>query len=212
MFIKIVSFYFLVVLQAMAVEKIEVQALFSGKAVVLIDGNRRTLSVGSVSPEGVKMISADSKSTVLNVNGHNKRYLLGSAISFNFTKRKTVKEQIIANKYGMFETYGSINGQTVKFLIDTGATSVAMSSVKAKQLGIPYRVEGKPARSSTASGVANGWSIMLKSVTVGKIKKKRVRAMVIDGSYPREILLGMTFLNGLNVEKKGNKMILEQIK
>ncbi len=212
MFLRILLINLLNISLAMAVEKIEVQALFSGKVVVLIDGKRRILSVEKISPEGVKMISADSKSAILEVNGHKKRYTLGNSISMSFAKRKIIKEQIMANKYGMFLTYGSINGRSVKFLVDTGATSVAMSSVEAKKLGIPYRIDGVPAKSSTASGVANGWRVMLKSVSVGKIKKKRVRAMVIDGSHPREILLGMTFLNGLKVEKTGNKMILKQKK
>jgi len=212
MILRILFINLLIIPLGMAVERIEVQALFSGKAVVLIDGKRRILSIEKPSPEGVKMISADSKSTVLEVNGRQKRYTLGNSISMSFAKRKTVKEQIIADNAGMFMTYGSINGQSVKFLVDTGATNVAMSSVNAKKLGIPYRIEGVPARSSTASGVANGWRVMLKSVTIGKIKKKKVRAMVIDGSHPEEILLGMTFLDGLKVEKTGNKMILEQKK
>jgi aspartyl protease family protein len=212
MIYKILFIYFLVIPFAMAVEKIEVQALFSGKAVVMVDGKRHTLSVDKPSPEGVKMISADSKSAVLEVNGQQKRYMLGNTISMSFAKRKTVKEQIIANKYGMFMTYGSINGRSVEFLVDTGATTVAMSAVDAKKLGIPYRIEGKPTRTSTASGVAKGWQVMLKSVTVGKIKKKKIRAIVIDGSHPREVLLGMTFLDGLKVEKNGKKMILEQKK
>jgi len=212
MIIKILLINLLIVPFAMAVENIEVQALFSGKVVVLVDGKQHILSIKESSPEGVKMISADSKSAVLEVNGNEKRYILGNTISTNFVKRKTVKEQIIANKYGMFRTYGSINGQSVEFLVDTGATSVAMSSVEAKKLGIPYRLEGLSARTSTASGVAKGWKVMLKSVSVGKIKKKKVMAMVIDGNHPREVLLGMTFLDGLEVEKTGNKMILEQKK
>ena len=137
-------------------------------------------------------------------------YSLGSSINMNYTKSESVKEQIMANNRGMFLTYGSINGQTVKFLVDTGATSVAMSSVEAKRLGIAYRLYGELSRVNTASGVAKAWAVKLKSVKVGKIKQKNVRAMVIDGSHPTEVLLGMSFMDRLKVNKEGNKLVLEQ--
>lgn len=195
-----------------AVESIEVQGLFSGKAVVSIDGQRRILSKDKPSPEGVKMISADSKSAVLEVDGNQKRYFLGNKISMAYKKPESVKEQIIADNYGMFKTHGYINKHPVKFLVDTGATSVAMSASKAKELGIPYRLDGVVTKTSTASGVANAWRINLKTISVGKLKQKNVEALVIDGNHPREILLGMTFLERLKVSKEGVMMILEQKK
>ena len=210
--VRILCLNFCLTSFSFAVEQIEVQGLFSGKAVVLIDGRRHILSIGQSSPEGVKVISANSKSAVLEVDGTQKTYRLGNTIHTNFEKPEFIREQIFATRNGMYRTQGIINGQQVRFLVDTGATLVAMSSTKAKQLGIRYRLDGTPGRSSTASGIANGWMIKLKSVKVGSIKQTNVAAMVIDGDYPRDILLGMSFLENLKVTKEDGKLVLEEKK
>ncbi len=189
---------------------IEVHALFSGKAVMLINGQRHILSVGQTSPEGVKMISANSRGAVLEINGQAKSYLLGNRVSTTFAKKEKTRVQIVANDRGMFLSHGSINGQSVKFLVDTGATTVAISARQAKKLGILYRINGVETRASTASGLAKVWAINLKSVSLGTIKQKNIKAMVVEGDYPRHALLGMSFLDRLHVKKQANKMTLEQ--
>lgn len=194
----------------LAVEKIEIQGLFSGKAVVLIDGKRHILAVGQTSPEGIKLVSASSRGAVLEVNGRQKRYQLGNTVSTRFEKRQAKKETIYQNSGGMYLTYGSINGRSVRFLVDTGATAVAMNTEQAKQLGIRYDRIGKPAGISTASGFENGWRVRLKTVTVGNITEKNIEALIIDGNHPGPILLGMSFLGRLNVEHQGNAMTLRQ--
>lgn len=192
-----------------AIDKIEVQGLFSGKAVLLIDDKRHIVAEGEASPEGVRVISADSKSAVLEVDGVQKSYALGNSISTSYARAESVKEQIIADGAGMYFVHGSINGHSVKFLVDTGATTIAMSAIDAKRLGIPYRIIGRPSRASTASGIAETYEIQLKTVKVGRLVQRNVDAVVINGNHPREVLLGMTFLDRLKVEKEGNKMILE---
>ena len=195
-----------------AVEKIEVQGLFANKAVLMIDGNRHILAVGKTSPEGVKVISANSRGAVLEVNGKQGEYLLGNTSTLNtvFSKRKSQKETVYLNSGGMYKTFGSINGRSVNFLIDTGASAIAMNSEQAKNLGIQYDRIGTPTKISTASGFVKGYRIRLKSVTVGGITEKNVAAMVIDGKHPGPILLGMTFLSRLDIEHSGNAMTLIQ--
>lgn len=195
---------------AVAIDKIEVEALLAGMAVIMIDGNRRTLRVGETSTEGVHIVSADSKAVVLDIDGVQKTYLLGNSITTNYQKPKSVKEQIFVNSNGMYQTHGSINGQSVSFLVDTGATSVAMSETKAKQLGILYRMDGEMIMASTASGTAKAWKVKLKNITVGSLKQSQIDAVVIEGNHPGEVLLGMTFLERLKVEKEAGVMTLEQ--
>ena len=197
---------------AHAVQGIEVQALFSGKAVLQIDGQRRILAVGQTSPEGVKLLKADSKQATLEIDGKSKDYKLGSAVSLNFKKQESVEEQVFANERGMFLSVGSINGQTVRFLVDTGATTIAMNTSQAKKLGVQYRVNGEKTRVSTASSFVNGYVVKLKSVSLGKIKLKNVEAIIIDGVHPGPILLGMSFLGKLKVEKSGNVLKIKQKK
>ena len=195
-----------------AVEKIEVQGLFSNKAVILVDGKRHIVAVGKVSPEGVKVISADSSGAVLEVDGDRKQYNLGdtNTVSTLFSKRKQQQETIYINSAGMYMTYGNINGRSVRFLVDTGASAISMNADQAKNLGIQFEKTGVPAGVSTASGYVKAFRVHLKSVSVGDITQTNVEAFVIDGNHPGPILLGMTFLGRISVEHSGNAMTLTQ--
>ena len=197
---------------AFAVEQIEVQALFGGRAMIRIDGVSRTLSSGQTSPEGVRLIEADSTQAVLEVDGVRDVYRPGSSLSLDFQKPSNVVEQVFADDQGMFHGIGSINGRTVEFLLDTGASTVAMNKQQAKSLGVHYRMDGEPAIISTASEHVRGYAVRLKSVSLGGIRQRNVDAMVIDGDHPGPILLGMSFLNKLTVEKDGRTMTLSQRK
>ncbi|RKZ55480.1 MAG: TIGR02281 family clan AA aspartic protease [Gammaproteobacteria bacterium] len=197
--------------QVYAIEKIEVQGLFSNKAVLMVDGKRHILAVGKTSPEGVKVISVDSHGAVLEVDGQKKQYKMGySAVSTTFTKRRSQKETIFINSGGMYMTIGTINGRTVRFLVDTGASAISMNSEQAKLLGIRYDKIGIPAGVSTASGFVDAYRVRLKSVSVGKITETNVEAFIIEGNHPGPVLLGMTFLGRLSVEHSGNSMTLLQ--
>ncbi|MGD8582038.1 MAG: TIGR02281 family clan AA aspartic protease [Gammaproteobacteria bacterium] len=193
-----------------ALPRIEVQALFGGKAIVMIDGQRRTLSAGQTSPEGVKLIAADSKQAVLEYDGSRKAYQPGGAISLSYAKPEHHEEKIYADDHGMFHSVGTINGRTVRFLVDTGATTVAMNKSQARQLGVDYRMKGERIIVSTASENVKGYRVRLKSVSLGRIKQRDVDAMVIDGDHPGPILLGMSFLGNLKVEKSGGIMSIRQ--
>jgi aspartyl protease family protein len=193
-----------------AVSRVEVQALFGGKAIVMIDGQRRTLAAGQTSPEGVKLITADSKQAVLEIDGQRKAYQPGGAISLSYAKPDHHEEKIYADDRGMFRSVGTINGRTVRFLVDTGATTVAMNKSQARQLGVDYRMQGERIVVSTASENVRGYRVTLKTVSLGKIKQKDVDAMVIDGDHPGPILLGMSFLEKLKVEKSGGVMTIRQ--
>jgi aspartyl protease family protein len=195
---------------AVAVSQVEVQALFGGKAIVMIDGQRRMLSIGETSPEGIKLIDANSKHAVLEVDGESKSYKPGGSISLSYAKPDLLEEKIYADDRNMFHSVGTINGRTVRFLVDTGATTVAMNKSQAKQLGLDYRMTGERVIVSTASENVNGYRVRLRSVSLGKIKLRNVDAMVIDGHHPGPILLGMSFLGKLSVEKAGGVMKIRQ--
>jgi len=185
--------------------QIEVQALMPGMVVLMINGSRETLKTGNKT-QGVKLISSTTKAAVLEVNGVQKNYQMGTSIGTSFTQREKVTERVVVDQNGMFSSYGSINGQSVKFLVDTGATSVAMSEKAARKLGIQYQLKGTPTRTSTASGIARAWSVKLKTVSLGKLLERNVQGIVVEGNFPRQVLLGMSFLNKMKVEKEGGTM------
>lgn len=198
--------------RALAIETLTLQGLSASKAVMMIDGKLRVVATGKTSPEGVKVISVNRDGAVLEVAGKQQRYTLNNAVSFNFKKIENRSEKIFKDRGGMYRTVGSINGFPVKFLVDTGATSVAMNTVQAKRLGIRYRETGTLSGVSTASGYEKAYRVKLKTVSVGGITQKNVSAMIINGDHPGPILLGMTFLGKLSVEHSGNTMTLKQRK
>lgn len=196
-------------ISAQAVEKIEVQGLFSNKAVLSIDGKRHIIAVGEISPEGVKLISATSHAAVVEVDGKQKQYTIGgSSFSTTYMQPETQKKIIYKNSAGMYMTYGSINGRSVHFLVDTGASAISMNAIQARGLAIDYKKTGTAMRISTASGFVKAYRVRLQSVTIGAITQKNVEAFVIDGNHPGPVLLGMTFLGRISVEHSGNTMTL----
>jgi len=193
-----------------AVEDVVVLGLFKDKAIVQIDGKRRVLSAGQTSPEGVRLISADSGEAVLEVGGVRAAYPLGSHIGAQFAAPSAPEFQIWANPQGMYSTVGSINGLPVRFMVDTGATNVAMNEAQARRLGIQYRLVGKEGYASTAAGVVKVYKVRLKTVKVGDIKLRNVDAAVIEGGGMEQVLLGMSFLGRLEMRNEGKMLLLRQ--
>ncbi|MEW8362814.1 MAG: retropepsin-like aspartic protease [Candidatus Thiodiazotropha sp.] len=196
--------------RALAVERIVVEALFTDKAMVSIDGVRRLLKLNQPSPEGVLLISASSSEAVLEVDGERMSYPLGGHITTRFSKPEAITAKVWRNQAGAYTTVGTINGRTVNFLVDTGATAVAMHANQAKRLGISYRLEGAPIYVNTASGTAAAYDVVLDRVQVGEITLNNVRGFVIDSNGPARVLLGMSFLNRVKMEDQGSVLILEK--
>jgi aspartyl protease family protein len=193
-----------------AVERIVVEALFPDKAMVSVDGVRRLLKLNKPSPEGVLLISATSKEAVIEVDGKRDKYKLGGHISSQFKKPELLTAKVWRDATGAYSTVGTINGFTVHFLVDTGATAVAMDTTQAKRLGVNYRIEGKQIYVNTANGVTKGYEVMLERVQVGDITLNQVRGFVIEGSGPGRVLLGMSFLNRVKMDNQGEVLMLEQ--
>ncbi|MHC8441878.1 MAG: retropepsin-like aspartic protease family protein [Candidatus Eutrophobiaceae bacterium] len=195
---------------ALSVDSVEMQALFKDKAVVLIDGKQRVLTRGVVSPEGVTLISSTSSKAMLEIDGVRKEYELGNRVragqewqSATFAPRVA----LAPTQQGHYITSGSINGFTVQFIVDTGATLVSMNSATASRIGIDYRIKGKKGYSMTAAGRIQSWAVNLDRVRVGEIELRNVRGSVNEKG-PAQILLGMSFLKQLHMEQDGKLLML----
>lgn len=186
-----------------------VLGLFKGRAIVNIDGTQRTLKIGKTSPEGIKLISADSQFAILEVDGKQQEFKLGRHVGTSFKKKENAEAKIMPVN-GMYYTTGFINGRTVNFLVDTGATWIAMNANQARSLGINFRYIGKRGMVSTANGVAPVYRIILNKVKVGEIELTNVEAGVLEGDSPREVLLGNSFLNRVEMQRQGQVMLLKQ--
>jgi aspartyl protease family protein len=193
-----------------AAPDIRVVGLFKDRAVVTIDGRQRILRIGETSPEGVRLLSADSEAAVLEVDGREIRGTLDGRVSARNRPPASQAVQIMRNNAGMYTTVGSINGLPVTLLVDTGATQVAMNSAAARRLGIDYRVVGESTAVTTASHVQRAWAVTLDSVKVGDIELNNVAGVVLEGPQPAQVLLGMSYLGRLEITNDGRLMTLHR--
>lgn len=193
-----------------AVQDVRVVGLFNNQAVLQINGRQHVLKAGQTSPEGVKLLEADSESAVLQIEGKRVEAYLDGRISAPAHSTASREVQVWRNTSGMYTTVGSINGMPVSFLVDTGATQVAMNTAQARRLGIDYRVTGSPAEVTTASGVERAWMVNLDSVKVGELEVRNVQAVVLEGAQPQTTLLGMSYLGRMKITNDGRLMTLQK--
>ena len=190
--------------------QVQVVGLFPNAAVLLVDGQRKLVRAGQTGPGGVKVISANSKGAVLEVGGVQRNYSLSR--EYNQAGSSEPQRTQLSISRGAGNHYwiaGSIEGHPVQFLVDTGATSVAMNEGQARRLGIDYRVAGRPMVASTAGGNIRAWSIKLDSVKVGGLEVLGVEAAVLEGDSPTEVLLGMSFLSRVRWREENGVLQLE---
>lgn len=189
---------------------VRVVGLFADRAVLLVEGQQHLLKVGQTSPEGIKLVSASSESAILLIGGEQVTARLDGRVSASKRPAAVQEVQVRRNTTGMYTTVGSINGLPVSFLVDTGATQVAMNASQARRLGIDFHVIGTPAEVTTASGVERAWSVILDAVKVGDLEVRNVSAVVLEGAQPVLTLLGMSYLGRIDISNDGQLMTLRK--
>jgi len=187
---------------------VQVLGLFKNAVILDIDGRHELLKVGEVTVEGVKLVAADSKSATIEIDGTVSRLDLSRRVSGKFAVPERTLVSIPQNNRGHYTMVGSINGQLVRFLVDTGATTIAINSKLAAQLGLKYD-DVMPVRATTAGGEVQAWKVNLDSVALGGIKLTNIRAVVIEGNYPADVLLGMSFLDNVEMQESSGILLLE---
>jgi aspartyl protease family protein len=114
---------------------------------------------------------------------------------------------LTADGRGHFVTTGTVNGTSVRFLVDTGATSVVLSSADAQRVGIKY-LDAPRTVSQTANGPVMVYRVKLDTLKVGDIEISNVDAIVAEGDRLPIALLGMSFLNRMEMRREGQTMTL----
>lgn len=110
------------------------------------------------------------------------------------------------NRAGHYVATGAINDVPVVFLVDTGATDVAVSQNVAERIGLE---KGFRVTVNTANGIAYGWNTILDKVTLGNIEMTAVPATIMPG-LGQEALLGMSFLKRLTLIQRGEELLIRQ--
>jgi len=199
----------LTALSASATE-VSLVGLYAGKALVVIDGGKpRAISVGSRSDEGVKILGIEDGAAQIEIDGRRQRLIVGQhSVSAGNDERAAAAVNLTADASGHFFTVGTINGVPVRFLVDTGATMIAMGAKDAARANVDY-LKGQPGVAMTANGQTRVWRVNLNSVRVGEIMLNQVEAAVHEHDLPI-VLLGMSFLNRMEMRRDGQTMTLKK--
>lgn len=179
---------------------------FGDKAAVLVidGGEPRTLRVGRAA-SGVKLVSVERDSAVVEIAGTRRTLSRGQhATSGAGNARQSVT--LAADTRGHFVTLGAVNDQPVQFVVDTGATMVALPAADAVRIGLDYR-RGERALTKTAAGVVPVYRVRLDKVKLGAIEIAGVDGMVIENGLDMA-LLGMSFLSRVDMRHEGQLMTL----
>lgn len=183
--------------------------LFPGKALLTISGGPpRIVAVGVTTPEGVKVVSTDGETATLEVSGKKRVLRVGQNVAAQPSTSGSQKVVLTADSAGHFLTSGNINGTTVRFLVDTGASMVSLGASDARRIGIDAS-KGEQAITSTANGQAVVTRVKLDNLRVGEITMNNVDALVHQQDMPFA-LLGMSFLNRMEMQREGDTMTLKK--
>ena len=193
-------------------ESVALAGMLGSKALLVVNGSAPKTVAAGESHQGVKVISTSGDQAVVEQSG--KRVTLrvgespvstgGAGLYAGRGTRITLNE----SGGGHFMASGQINGRAVQFMVDTGATNIAMSVLDADRAGLAYKA-GQPVQMNTANGVAQGWRIKLNTVRIGDVEVFDVDAVVIPQAMPF-LLLGNSFLSRFQMRREGTLMTLDK--
>jgi len=180
---------------------------FDTKAAILsIDGGApKTVKVGQ-SYGGVTLIAVENDRATVDAGGKRRVLVRGQTYSSSGAAAGAQSVTLSAGAGGHFMVDGQINGGAIRFMVDTGATAVAIPASEANRLRIDYR-SGRRGTTQTAGGPTAMYVVRLDSVRVGNIELQNIDAMVIEQGLPIA-LLGNTFLNRMEMRREGQTMTL----
>lgn len=182
----------------------------SNKALLLIDGQPQMLVVGG-SARGVTLHRLGDGEAEVEVAGRRLPLRLGAVPSrVGAAARADGDTEIVLaiGPGGHFNGAGSINGKSVTFMVDTGATTIALSQSEANRIGLDWK-RGRPGTSHTANGPVPVYAVNLSSVRVGTVEIANVAAVVLPSDMP-QVLLGNSFLNRFSMRRDSDVMRLEK--
>lgn len=199
-------------MQSFAGTQVNVVGLFNNKALLMIDGGGPYSMRAGQTKKGVKLLSANSHAATVIIEGEQQVLMMGQAASVgnrNATLGGAINSPVTlyADKRGHFHGDLTINGASLKYIVDTGASTVAMNSGDAEYAKIDYK-KGQVVNMATANGVVSAYNVKLNTLKIGTIILHNVTATVIEGGSPPIVLLGMTAQNRLDVRRDGSIMTL----
>jgi aspartyl protease family protein len=180
------------------------------RALLLIDGQPRTVAVGSTVQGVLLRRLADGQAEVV-VDGRALTLRLGDSparLGGGAAAPASTEIVLAMGPGGHFGGQGTINGKSVQFLVDTGATTIALSQAEANRIGLDWK-RGKPGLTATANGPVPVYAINLSAVRLGGVEVANVAAIVLPAEMPM-VLLGNSFLGRFSMRQDGDVMRLDK--
>ena len=190
-------------------QSVALAGMLGNKALLVVNGTAPKTVAAGETHEGVKVISTSGDQAVVEQNGKRNTLRIGEApvnVGASKSGGKGNRIVLVAGTGGHFMTAGQINGKAVQFMVDTGATSVAMGAQDAERTGFNFRI-GQPVMMSTANGSVQGYRIKLDSVRVGDVEVFGIDAVVTPQPMPY-MLLGNSFLTRFQMLRENDQMTL----
>ncbi|HXX83517.1 MAG TPA: TIGR02281 family clan AA aspartic protease [Casimicrobiaceae bacterium] len=186
---------------------VNVVGLFPNKALVQIDGGAlQTLSVGQKTRDNIILVSVERDGATFEIQGRRVALALGQART-QTSANAAYSVMVNADASGHFVADGQVNGVPIRFVVDTGATFITLSAREAGRLGLDYR-NGQKSLMETASGDVLTYRVKLDTVRVGDVVMHNVDAVVTEANSLNVALLGMSFLDRVNIRREGQIMTL----
>ena len=193
-----------------AAQTVALQGMLGSKALLIVNGAPPKSVAAGESHLGVKVLSTLGDQAVVEIDGKRHTLRVGdspASVGGGGSPRGNRIVLPVASG-GHFMAQGAINGKAVLFMVDTGATSIALGVPEAERIGLAYK-NGQLGRSSTANGVVTVWRIKLASVRIGDVEIFDVDAAVIPAGMPY-VLLGNSFLGRFQMKREHDQMVLER--
>lgn len=189
-------------------QSVALAGVLGSKALLVINGSEpRSLAPGQ-EYLGVKLISLQHDEAVIETaTGRRTLYLGEAPVSLGASGGASGQRLVLkADARGHFINTGFINGRIMQYMVDTGATTVAIGRPEAERLGLQFQ-KGQAVRLNTANGTGQGWRVRLDSIRIGSLEVHGVDAVVTAESMPY-VLLGNSFLNRFQMTRSGDEMVL----
>ncbi len=190
-------------------QSITFNGMLGDRALLVINGKASTVPVGG-SVQGVKLLRLDGDHAQIEVAGKSQSLRLGGSFAVDTSSGGGGGSKIIlpTGPGGHFMGTATVNGHPVPFVVDTGATLVAISSDEAQRLGLDY-ASSRAGGVMTANGVAAARLLTLSSVRVGDVTLSNVEAVVVPQPMPY-MLLGNSFLSRFQMRSDSDGLVLEK--
>jgi aspartyl protease family protein len=178
------------------------------KALLLIDGQTVTLAVGETRA-GVTLRALEAGQAQVEWGGRVSTLAVGGAPARVGGGGGGGGRSIVlpVGPGGHFMAAGAINGRAVRFMVDTGATTVALGQAEARRVGLDLQ-GAQRVMLQTAGGNVAGHALTLSAVTVGEVTLANVQAVVMPADMPY-VLLGNSFLSRFQMQRQNDVMRLE---